>query len=159
MVALPESWQLNGKIAVQTAQDSGSATILWIENHDRYNVSLYGPLGTQGLKLTGQPGHVTLITADGKRFIAESAEQLLAENWGFHLPLSNLRYWIRGLPVPGIPHDSRFDNQHRLIFLNQQGWRVEFQDYVATKTIDLPNKLLINSATLKTKIVIYQWKI
>ena len=44
-----------------------------------------------------------LQTSDGKRYNAASPEQLLAEQWGFHLPVSNMKYWVRGLPVPGIP--------------------------------------------------------
>jgi outer membrane lipoprotein LolB len=154
-----QSWQLNGKIGVQTAQHSGSANVDWTENHGRYTVSLTGPLGAGALKLTGQPGRVTMVTADGKRFTANNPEQLLAQHWGFHLPVSNLKYWVRGLPVPGVAYSSQSDAYNRLSSLMQQGWHVQYLSYMNTRGIDLPDRISISSPSLKTKLVIHQWKI
>ena len=154
-----QSWQLSGKIGVQTAQDSGSANVDWTQNYARYNVSLSGPLGAGALKLTGQPGMVTMDTANGQHFTANNPEQLLAQHWGFHLPVSNLNYWVRGLPVPGVPHVSHFDAYNHLASLEQQGWHVQYLSYTTSYGIDLPDRISITSPTLKTKIVIHQWKI
>ena len=134
-----QSWQINGKIGVQTAQDSGSATVDWIQNQQNYSVSLLGPLGTNGLKLSGQPGKVTLDMSDGKHFTASNPEELLAKQWGFNLPVSYLRYWIRGLPVPSLPVNSQFDTSHRLTDLMQQGWHVQFLSYTRQNNVDLPS--------------------
>ena len=89
-------WHLSGKIALQSSRDSGSASVDWSQGLNRYNISLQGPLGAGAMKLWGQPGHVTLQTSNGKSYQAASAEQLLAKQWGFHLPVSNMNYWIRG---------------------------------------------------------------
>ena len=152
-------WHLNGKIAVQTAQNSGSATIDWTQNKNRFNVSLLGPLGTNGLKLTGAPGKVTMETSDGKHTAADSAETLLAKGWGFHLPVSYLQYWVRGLPVPGIPAKPTLDQYQRLTTLTQAGWQVQYQSYTTLGELDLPSRITIFSAALKTKLVIYDWKV
>ena len=154
-----QNWQLNGKIAVQTAQDSGSATIDWTQKPKQYAISLLGPLGTHGMKLTGQPGQVTMETAEGKHFTASTAEQLLAEQWGFNLPVSNLYYWVRGLPAPGSMHNEKLDAYQRLTSLSQKGFRIEYLAYTRTGAIDLPAKMTITSPTLKTKIIIYQWNV
>ena len=153
-----QNWHLNGKIAVQTTEDSGSATVDWVQNNNSYTVSLLGPLGANGLKLTGQPGLVTLTMADGKRFTASNPEELLAKQWGFHLPVSYLRYWIRGLPVPGVAASNQFDASHRLMNLTQDGWQVQFLNYTHSHNLDLPSKLFITSSTTKVKILIYSWK-
>lgn len=152
-----QSWHLNGKIAVQTSRQSGSATVDWQQQHDHYKVSLLGPLGSHGMILTGRRGAVTLVTANGQRYSASSPESLLARNWGFHLPISHLMYWVRGLPVPGIAHHSQFDRYDRLVFLNQDGWRVNYQSYTNRRGIDLPNRMSIESPSLRSKIIIYQW--
>ena len=154
-----QNWQINGKIGVQTTHDSGSATVDWIQNNQQYTVSLLGPLGTSGMKLTGQPGHVTLTMSDGKYFTANNAETLLAKQWGFHLPVSYLNYWIRGLPVPNIPASTQFDTSHRLIDLAQHGWHVQFLGYTNQQNVDLPSKLTITSSLLRAKIIIYSWNI
>lgn len=152
-----QTWHLNGKIAVQTAQQSGSATIDWIQHDNRYNVALYGPLGTNSLKLYGQPGKVSMETSDGKKMTADSAETLLAKGWGFHLPVSYLRYWVRGLPVPGMAANPKLDNYQRITSLNQGGWYVQYQSYTTVGNLDLPSRITITSPSLRTKMVIYKW--
>jgi outer membrane lipoprotein LolB len=154
-----QSWQISGKIAVQTPKDSGSASVDWTQNQGSFIISLMGPLGSNGLRLSGQPGKVTLETADGKHFTASNPEQLLAERWGFHLPVSNLKYWIRGLPVPGIPANTQFDSAGRLTQLSQQGWHIRFLSYTRAGAADVPAKLFINSSDLNVKIIVYNWKV
>jgi outer membrane lipoprotein LolB len=154
-----QTWKLNGKIAVQTAQDSGSASIDWQQQHATYSISLMGPLGTNGLKLNGKPGQVTLETADGKHFSASSAETLLSQQWGFNLPVSYLFYWVRGLPVPGLDHSEKMDSYHRLTNLTQQGFQIEYAAYVHANKLDMPAKIIISSPALKTKLMIYEWQV
>lgn len=154
-----QSWHLSGKIAVQTPQDSGSASVNWTQNHQGYNISLLGPLGSNGMRLSGQPGNVTLQTSDGKSYSAKSPEQLLASKWRFHLPVSNMKFWIRGLPVPGITADTSFDHYGRLNTLTQQGWRIDYLSYANTGGVDLPERLTITSPSLKVKIIVYQWNV
>src|SRR3990167_1045660 len=154
-----QNWQLNGKLAVQTAQDSGSASVNWVQNNKQYTISLLGPLGTGGFKLTRQLTGVSLETSDGKHYTANNPEQLLAEQWGFHLPISSLRYWIRGLPVSGISYTKQLDIHHRLMTLTQQGWQIQFLSYSKVGVIDLPNKMVIASPLLKAKLIIYRWDV
>lgn len=152
-----DNWRINGKIGVQTAQDSGSATINWTQTQQHYIISLLGPLGSNELTLNGGPGGVTMVSANGKQSSAASPEQLLAQQWGWHIPVSNLRYWIRGLPVPGIPASTHFDNYHRLSDLDQQGSHIQFLSYTTANGMELPQKIYITSPSIKTKIVIYEW--
>ena len=152
-----QNWQINGKIAVKTPKDSGSASVNWSQRQRNYSIALAGPLGSHQLNLTGQPGRVTLQTSEGKRASASSPEQLLAKNWGFNLPVSSMRYWVRGLPVPGIPAKTQFDSYRRLTSLSQQGWNIQFQSYVNHGGVDLPNRLSLYSPAMQVKIIIYQW--
>lgn len=154
-----QNWQVNGKIAAQTAHDAGSASVNWVQNQNHYNISLLGPLGSSGMTLVGQPGQVTLQTPAGKRITATSPEQLLAQQWGFNVPVSNLNYWIRGLPVPDAKAETSFDAYGRLNSLTQQGWNVQFLSYTNAHGLELPSKITITSSALKVKIIIYQWRV
>lgn len=159
-LAAIKSWQINGKIAVHTPNDAGSATIDWQQQHQHFLISLTGPLGSHNLKLTGEPGLVTADSADGKHASASSAEQLLAQQWGFKVPVSNLNYWVRGLPVPGTASRTHFDaSGNKLDQLEQQGWLVQFLSYKQVRGIDLPDKIFISSPSLKVRMMIYQWQI
>lgn len=154
-----QSWWLSGKIGVQTANDAGSASVDWTQSARGYTISLLGPLGSHGMKLTGNASHVTLQTSDGKQYNANSAEQLLAKQWGFHLPVSNMTYWVRGLPVPGVTANTQFDQFGRLTRLAQQGWSIDYLSYANTNGIDLPERIAITSPALRVKIIINQWRI
>lgn len=159
ILAQIQSWRLNGKIAVRTAQDSGSASINWQQRGKNFDIALLGPLGAGGMNLSGQPGNVRLKAADGNQFSASSAEELLSKQWGFNLPVSSLRYWVRGLPVPGASHQDKFDQYHRLESFSQQGFRISYLAYTRTSKIDLPAKMVISSPALTTKIIVYKWNI
>jgi outer membrane lipoprotein LolB len=152
-----QNWEIKGKLAAQTAQDSVSGDLDWIERHRQFTISLVGPFGTNRLTLTGQPGQVVLEMSNGKRISAENAEQLLADQWGYRVPVNNLYYWVRGLPVPGIPSVTEFDQFGRLSGLKQQGWQIQFSHYTTSHTIDLPGRIWITSPLLKVKIIIYTW--
>lgn len=153
------SWWLNGKIAVQTNKDSGSAAVSWTQSQRSYSLAITGPLGAGSMKLAGSPGGVTLQASDGKTYHAKSGEQLLATKWGFNLPVSNMRYWMRGLPVPGAAASTHFDQNARLTSLDQQGWHIEYSSYMNAGGVDLPEKVSITSPMLRVKIVVYQWRV
>ncbi|TAK79297.1 MAG: outer membrane lipoprotein LolB [Gammaproteobacteria bacterium] len=153
-----QQWQLNGKVGIQTAQNAGSANLSWIEDKQHhYTLSLTGPLGTGGLKLTGQPGLVILETSDGKRYTAQTPEQLIESGWD--LPLTPLYYWIRGIPVPDVPSHRQFDTDHRLNTLTQYQAQIQYLSYTHVGQVELPNKIFITSPRVKIKIIIYEWKL
>lgn len=159
MVSQINHFQISGKVAVQTAKDAGSATVDWLQNPNQFKMVLTGPLGSHRLTLMGRPGRVTLDTAEGKHLSASSPEELLAKYWGFRLPVSNLKYWIRGLPVPGIPSQPQYDASHRLIGLSQGNWHIQYLDYTHKGDMDLPSRLAINSDALRVKIIVYHWSV
>lgn len=154
-----EQWQIKGKIGVQTNQDSGSANVDWTRRGRRYFISLYGPFGSGGLTLNGQPGGVAMVDAKGHHSRAGSPESLLAREWGYQVPISNLNYWVRGIPVPGLTARTQLDTQHRLVTLYQSGWIVQYQDYTTVRGIDLPQRITMTSNSLRAKLIIYSWSI
>lgn len=158
-LAKVHSWNLNGKIAVISARDSGSATVDWNQSQSAYNIAITGPLGSGGFKMAGRAGSVTLRMSDGKSFSASSPEQLLAQHWGYHLPVSNLNYWIRGLPVPGVPAKTKYDEAGRLSSLTQQGWNIQYPSYTHAGSVDLPSRIFASSPELKVKFVVYSWNV
>jgi outer membrane lipoprotein LolB len=138
--------------------EGGTANLKWQQHQQDYSLLLYGPLGADAVKVSGQPGHVTLETADGKKFNASTPELLLAQQTGWQLPVSNLHYWIRGLPASG-PRSMQFDADHHLIHLNQSGWTIDYLRYSTVSQLDMPAKLTLENARIKVKIVINQWQL
>lgn len=151
------NWNIQGVIAVQSQQDSGSASLHWQQHQKTYSLSLFGPFGAGAVQIYGKPGLITLQNANGQTFQAASAEALLFQQTGWKLPVSSLHYWIRGLPVPGTPADSTFDQYHRLTQLSQNQWHIFFRRYAAFNGLDLPTKIELIHPELKVKLVIYHW--
>lgn len=152
-------WHLSGKIAVQTHKDAGSADIHWARYGDRYMIALYGTFGSNGIHLSGHPGHIIMMDSQGHRYEARSAEQLLGRVWGYHVPISNLNYWVRGMPAPGHYEEKKLDRNNRLVFLRQAGWFVHLGNYTRVGKFDLPTKIFMTSHDVRTKLIIYQWHV
>lgn len=153
-----ENWDLKALIAVRNAKDDWGATLNWQQTKRNYEISLFGPLGTNAITLTGQPGSVILATADGKKITAANPESLLATQTGWRLPVSNLYYWIRGLPTPHSPSQKQFDAYHHIMILRQQGWIIHYQRYVSFRRIDVPSRIYLENPQLQVKIVVNQWQ-
>lgn len=152
-------WTNRGAISVRTPDTSGSASINWQQTANHYNIRIFGPLGAGQIRLDGDPEQVTLTTAKGKQFSAPIAEELLAEQTGWYLPISNLHYWIRGLPAPGIASETQFDSSQRLQMLSQQGWNIQYLNYRTVNGIDLPRRINMSNGIIHVKFVINQWRI
>ena len=153
-----QTWDIKGLIAIRNnaKPDNVSANIQWQQSRKNYQLLLFGPLGAGAVTLKGSPQQVTLQTADGKTFHAASAEALLAEQTNWHLPVSNLFYWVRGIPAPG-PAKKQLDNFHHLTLLQQQGWQIQYLDYTAVNQVDVPSKIILTNPDFYVKIIIKQW--
>ncbi|MCL5272427.1 MAG: outer membrane lipoprotein LolB [Gammaproteobacteria bacterium] len=87
-----------------------------------------------------------------------NAAELLAKRWGYQLPVSYLQYWIKGIPVPKLAtsHESLRNGYYQSFM--QQGWQVNIQEYAQFSGIELPKRITISSAALRSKMVIYNWQ-
>ncbi len=120
-----QQWQMSGKLGYRTANDGGSATFDWRQQPQRGDIHFSGPLGFGSADLHWDSGRAELITAK-ESYQARSPGELAWHLTGFWLPVSALQYWARGLPWPGAPSDAEYDDQQRLISLEQLGWSLTF---------------------------------
>ncbi len=132
--------------------------MVWQQQKRDYQVSLFGPFGVGRTTLNGTPTALTLLAA-GKEYKAQTPERLMQQVLGWQLPVTNLYFWVRGLPAPNSPASTTFDAYHHLIELKQQGWQIQYERYTAIQGIDLPSKLRLKSGQLQVKLVISSWKL
>lgn len=152
-------WQAKGRIGILTAQgNSGAASFNWTQSDGRYQIYLFGPLGMGKVQLSGEPGQVTLAKSRDEVYRATTAEALIQQQVGWTLPVSNLHYWIRGIPSPHSPAQTELDHQQRLQRLEQNGWVITYEAYQHQNGLDLPTKMALVYEQLKVKIVISDWQ-
>jgi outer membrane lipoprotein LolB len=150
-------WHLQGAIAINTTQKNFTASLDWRQQPQQYRVTIFGPLGIGTVQIAGKPHLVVLRTADNQLFTARSPNQLLQQQLGWHLPITNLYYWIRGLPAPGTKSVKSFDAYHHIIYMQQQGWNIRYLQYTGAYHTDLPCKIFLNNPRIHLKIVITRW--
>lgn len=153
------NWQLKAAMGVHTPSKSGMVTLFWKQKSNRYNARVSGPLGVGGIRIEGRPDQVTLWKSATEKISAKTPEALMQRELGWGLPISDLYYWIRGLPVPHKPTTHLQIHQGLLTQLDQAGWQIQYTDYQSVETMTLPKTLLINGPKLRVKIVIERWQI
>jgi outer membrane lipoprotein LolB len=153
------NWELKAAVGIHAGQSAESGSLQWTQNGGEYSLLMFGPLGANTFLLTGTPEQVELTTPQGKKLYAQSADVLLAKETGWNLPVSDLAYWIRGLPAPGSPAKKQLDAFNHITLLQQKGWKIQYLRYSSTNQIDLPTKILLEYPHLNVKIVINNWAI
>lgn len=152
-----QTWDVKGSVSIQYQQKTDIASLTWQQRGQRhYNLVLSGPLNIGRVEITGTPERVTF--RQGEKFAsASSPETLMIEQLGWQIPVSNLYYWLRGLPSTGGAPNLQFDTLGRISHLTQQGWSVEYLEYMELKGVSLPRKIYLTHPTLKVRLVIRQW--
>jgi len=146
-------WEMRGAFSVKHHNKAVIARFIWQQNANNYRISIHSSLNLIGLYIIGQPGHVKLWKSSKQIYYASNPEILMQQQLGWHLPISNLLYWIRGIPAPGN-HHATFDSFNHLAVLQQQGWRINYERYLQANGFDLPSVIELSQANLQVKIVI-----
>ena len=145
------SWEIQGRVAVKTADEGWQATVHWTRAAERHDIDLAGPLGSGRVRLSQDRSGAQLRDADQHTYHADSAQQLLYRVTGWDLPLDGLNYWVLGLPVPGVPWHEHLDAWGRLEQLQQLGWDIRFLEYLSEGGYEVPAKLFIKRSRVDEK--------
>ncbi len=153
-------WQIKGATSIKTPDESLSASLNWHqEGPYSYHIVLLGPMGSGSMTISREGNEVSLLTSDGHNGKAASAEDLMQEELQWSLPVSDLYYWIRGLPAPGSKSNMINDTYNHLQKLEQKNWAVDYLRYTNVDGLDLPSKIYMNHDDINVRIVISKWEI
>ncbi|MCF9045203.1 lipoprotein insertase outer membrane protein LolB [Acinetobacter nectaris] len=138
--AKENTFQLDGKIGVRTAEQSGSAFFTWTQQDNYFNIDITGALGIGKTHIEGQPGQVTLTSAKTGTISASSAEELLEKATGWQTPITDLVQWVQAKTATNTAQTTT-DSKNRLTNIVEDGWNVNliYNDEIQT----LPNKLVL----------------
>lgn len=169
-----ESWEVKAKLAVKTHKRGGQVTMLWRLDHEDHNINLYGPLGGGRVILTRNAEGATLRDNKKRTYQAQTPEELLYRVAGWQVPFGSMRYWVLGMPEPGIQYKESLDEWGRLQTLTQSGWEIEFIEYRDFNGRELPRKFLMTALPgtvhiigddgnendeVRVKIIIKRWRL
>lgn len=161
-------WQLAGKLAMRNGQDGGQVDVFWQQSDDQtYEIKLVAPFGAGSSVLTARPGQVELAMSSGERIAGDNIDELLAEIPDWKFPLTGLRFWLLGIASPqSTPDHMRWNEKGELTLLEQDGWRIELQNYAQSGGYFLPRKLFMRRleqsaihGDVELKLLVRTWAI
>jgi outer membrane lipoprotein LolB len=152
-----DKFELKGRVAVAAAGEGFNARLRWTQEGKQTRMSLDGPLGAGGVQVTSDGSAVSIVTSRGDRLDNDAARAELAKRLGFDPPLDSLRYWIQGVPEPAHPAQETLDSQQRLAALQQDGWQINYTDYMSVGGEWLPSKLTLQRAGVRLRVVVDGW--
>lgn len=129
---VPDFW--SGRFAVtwsendyQPTEDRANGRFELLTRGDRSILDLTSPLGQTIARVTIDPLEATLVTGDGTRRSAASADALTEEVFGWRIPLADLPRWFSGQ----IAQPERFEGE-RPTAGTDNGWSVRFEAFSAS---------------------------
>jgi outer membrane lipoprotein LolB len=153
-------FDMRGRIAVTNGSDGFTAGLRWQQNDDQASIDLTAPLGFGAAHIQQTDSILRVTTVKGVTLDSDAASEELRRTLGFDAPLKSLRYWVVGATDPGSQAQTAVDSQQRLTHLEQEGWGVDYGDYMLIDhRMWLPQSLTATRETLKVKVVIHDWQL
>lgn len=153
-----KKWDIDGAFSIQYNKKSELANYTWQQTYSKYLINISSALNLYTISINGRPGHAYLKESKHKPLSARSPESLLQKRLGWSIPISSLKYWVRGLPANSAGSKS-YDKYGHLTYLSQQGFVVYFSNYTNVGKYDLPRILKISGHGLKIKLAIKHWSL
>lgn len=133
-------WQLQGRVNARYYEEAHTPRIRWQQQSQDYTIRLWGTLNAGATLIQGSPGQVTLEQS-GEVLSASRPEDLILEQLGYELPVSQLQFWIRGLPDPAQRHHLELGEFDQVATLQQAGWTLHYADYRLFGDYTLPRRI------------------
>jgi outer membrane lipoprotein LolB len=156
-------FSLNGRVRVNAGEQSVMPSVNWEQQRDVTKVRLSSLLGTGGVQLEYSPARLQLTAGRDVKLVDGDAEAELVRQIGFAPPFESLRYWILGIAAPGPVASTAFDEAGLLQQLEQQGWKISYQRYVAVESamgaVRLPALLIASRDDLQLRLVVDRWRL
>jgi outer membrane lipoprotein LolB len=152
---LSTNWTLQGRIGIQTGEQSLAGNIRWRHRADMDEVLMTTPLGQGVARIVRDAEGVLLEVPNQPPRRAPDAESLTREALGYALPVAGLVWWVQGRPDPGSASEASHAPAGRLTRLRQDGWVIDYLQYAADAR---PRKLVVARDGLEIRLVADSWQ-
>ncbi|MEM8546843.1 MAG: lipoprotein insertase outer membrane protein LolB [Pseudomonadota bacterium] len=154
-----ETWTLRGRVRIATPEESSNGNLYWAQSGASFVADIDGPLGIGGVHIEGDPSAVTLAGSRIEtRTVPDPGRELYAQT-GVRVPIEGLRYWLLGIPIPGVDAAIELDSDDVAQTIHQSGWRIDYPDYRRWNVNLLPRRITAEYADTRLIIVVGDWDI
>lgn len=150
-------FSLKGRMGIQSEGKGYSVGTQWAHQPDQNVIKILSPIGSEVANIESNADEVRLTTQDGKVYSAKDAETLTQDTLGWKLPMQGLEDWALGRPTKKLAEMIEWDKQGRITSMQQNGWKIEYPEYVQVGNYQLPKKIFLTHPKLNLKMVVETW--
>lgn len=151
-------WQARGKLAVAGPESSNTGYLTWKQKGHAYDLYISGPFGAGSSRLQGDQHQASLLIPGwDKPQRARNAEALMRIHTGWNFPVSQIRYWVKGQPIPNSAGKTEFNDNGLLDQLEQHGWTIRYSRYQQQNGQWLPGLIRISGHDFRFTFAIKEW--
>ena len=95
----------------------------------------------------------SLASVEDSLSSVEDSLSSVEDSLGWKIPVREMSFWVRGLPVPELVYEIAYDDQGLPDWLEQSGWRVEYQKYKQRR----PVRAIFFRDSIHILLVVKEW--
>ncbi len=119
-VVIEHNFDISGRFNVKQPYQSSYGNFTWTKQGDSEVLNFQTPIGQTIAQIVIESGIPTL-NKDGDTYTGDDFNKIMKTNLGFVMPMSNLHYWMQGVPVSDTPITANLNDG-----FVQLGWKVEY---------------------------------
>ena len=153
-------WQLSGRLGVSSGKDSGSGSLQWQQDGERFRFSVHAPVTGKTWVMSGDSHHAVLEGLRDRPVEGGDAADLLARELGWHVPVAELTDWVRGARAAPSQGQARieFRSDGLPAVIEQDGWKIEYPDYDSAHQPPLPRKIFASRGDYRVRVSVSEWQ-
>jgi outer membrane lipoprotein LolB len=160
----PDEFSLRGKVAVRDGEERFSASILWLQRGNSFEIDLWGPLGQGRVQLVKNGEQLVLRNGQGETLTEGDAETVMRRHLGWSLPIDVLPAWVQGRTLAEVASEELiYGDKGELMTFRQLDWRVRLDHYRTLEGVAgsryLPGRITAEKDTARLRLVITEWQI
>jgi len=148
-----ETWELRGRIAVNTGERAFQGRFQWSQEADALALTVRSPLGTNVLRISG-PAEALTVEARGETWELDEPETQLSALVGWWLPVTSFRRWLLGLPDPDFAAQANIGEDSLLAELDQRLWNLRFVSHQLAAGVLVPRRIDLTHEALAFRIIV-----
>lgn len=152
-----DDWAFSGRIAVRSGEDGFNGRVRWRQQPGAFSAALSGPLGAGTVQIEGDGRSMTVVDNEGSVVLLADPEADLRRRYGWTIPVDSLRYWVLGIPDPGLPAYLDFGEDGTASRLEQGGWHVEISQYGEGGGQRMPRRINAENGGSRVRLIIDSW--
>jgi outer membrane lipoprotein LolB len=155
--AVLNQWSASGRLAIAAGNDGGSGSFDWVQDGTTSRLDLRGPLGAGAVRLVVTPGTLSLADGSGRVLDADAARADLQARLGAELPWDHLRFWLLGVPAPGVEATVLDQDAAPWRLIEQAGWRLAYDSFDVVGGLNLPKRLTAERGAVRVRVIVDTW--